>query len=112
MGGSNGGEGDVPLSVVADSTQSPPVLRVGGELDVATAPLLEDSAAALPGQPAAVVLDLTELSFLDSSGLTGIIRVHRRLAAHGGHVIVRGARPFVREILRVSGLDRVLTVES
>ena len=52
------------------------VLRLEGELDAATAPDLERSLTTLPSPGPVVVLDLHELSFLDSLGLNMLFRAH------------------------------------
>ena len=111
MSRSGGGEDDSALAVDADASASPAVLRLRGDLDLATAPALEAAGRDLPDTTDTVILDLAALTFVDSSGLTAIVRLHRLFSSRGGRVVIRRASPFVREILRVAGLDRVLTVE-
>ena len=111
MSRSAGGEDDRAFAVDTDATLSPPVLSLRGDLDLATAPDLEAAGRDLPGSPETVILDLAELAFVDSSGITAIVRLHRIFSTRGGQVVLRRPRPFVREILHVAGLDRVLTIE-
>ena len=58
-----------------------PALRVRGELDLATAPRLAEAAASqLSQQPQSLVVDLTDTTFLDSSGARELARIARRAA--------------------------------
>jgi anti-anti-sigma factor len=55
-----------------------PCLRVRGELDIATSPRLEQAVdAVLEVGPTALVVDLTETTFLDSSGARQLVRTAR-----------------------------------
>ncbi len=87
------------------------VVLVRGEIDIATAPALwEVLAEAIPGTHR-LVLDLGDTTFIDSTGLSIFVRALRRLRYDGGDLILRSLRPNVREVLRITGLDKVLTVE-
>ncbi|WP_448609382.1 STAS domain-containing protein [Geodermatophilus sp. URMC 60] len=58
-----------------------PALTVRGELDLATAPrLVEAAESQLSQQPQSLVVDLTETTFLDSSGARELARIARRAA--------------------------------
>lgn len=62
-------------------------IRVRGELDIASAPRLEQELRALGGS-ATVLLDLREVTFLDSSGLRAVIVGSREAADAGRRLIV------------------------
>lgn len=65
------------------------VLRVVGELDLATGPALEEAVdEALAAQAAGVAIDLTSTSFLDSSGARSLVLGSRRAAAAGARFFV------------------------
>jgi len=49
-----------------------------------------------------MVLDLAGVEYLDAAGLGMLIRCERRAAAHGGRLILTGARPKVRELMDLS----------
>ncbi len=72
-----------------------------GEIDKATAPLLRDCLTDLQGD---VVLDLTALEFLDSTGLGVLIGASRSLEESGGRLRVRAPQPQVRRVLDITGL--------
>lgn len=82
-----------------------------GELDLATAPELETQVlAAVRGGDRAVVLDLRELTFMDSTGVRTIIAAHQ-VAAETGHDL-RVVRPpresAVSRVIEISGIDEAL----
>lgn len=84
------------------------VLR--GELDLRGVGDLE-LALAQPGEGAKVCLDVTELEFIDSTGLATVIRGHQALEGSGGAMAVacRGEGS-VRRTFVTTGLTRLLTV--
>jgi anti-sigma B factor antagonist len=69
-----------PASVNTHSENGSPVVVVAGEIDMATAPMLErELTAAIDAGAAVVVLDLCAVTFFDSSGLRAAIIAHRDL---------------------------------
>jgi anti-anti-sigma factor len=57
-----------------------------------------------------LVVDLTEVTFCDSGGLSAFIDTHRRAAARGGWFRLAGAPSSVLMILRATNLDRYLSL--
>ena len=84
-------------------------LRVRGELDMASAP---DLAAALDvlvtSDHRVVVLDLTDLTFLDCAGMRPIRAARGALQKQGGTLVIRHPQPLVERALRIAGLGDVL----
>ncbi|WP_410809481.1 STAS domain-containing protein [Micromonospora sp. 067-2] len=84
-------------------------LRLAGELDLGTAPEL---AAAIDRLAEAgerhVLLDLTDLTFCDSTGMSVFVRGDNRASADGGWLRLTGAVGRVERVLRVTGLADVL----
>jgi anti-sigma B factor antagonist len=81
------------------------VVRVSGELDIATVPVLADVMRGLAPPCDRVVLDLSALTFIDSTGLTLAVTEYRRAARHGVELVVAGATDNVLHVLRLTGLD-------
>jgi anti-anti-sigma factor len=80
------------------------VVRVRGELDLATAPELDAVLnGAVAGAPE-TILDLAELAFVDMAGMRPV----RDAAARGRRVVVRHATRQARFLLEASGLARLL----
>jgi anti-anti-sigma factor len=76
-----------------------------GELDVATADELARTLdPVVSGGASLVVLDLSDVTFLDSSGLRTIVRSATSLEEGGGRLVVDGVSPAVARVLEVTGL--------
>lgn len=87
-------------------------LVVAGELDVASGPPLEHAVArVLDGQGEDFRLDLTALTFMDSTGARSLVRVHHRLEAIGRRLVLVSPTPPVRRVLELLGLDGLIAVE-
>ncbi|WP_338692838.1 STAS domain-containing protein [Streptomyces sp. Q6] len=82
------------------------LVRVRGELDLATAPHLEQALDPLRERPCE--LDLAEVGFADSTGVNLLLRLQRRAAAAGGSIRVLAVSGPVRRILDLSGVTSVL----
>jgi anti-sigma B factor antagonist len=87
------------------------VIAVSGELDLASSPQLEeelDRATASGAQ--LVVVDLRQLEFMDSTGLSVLIRAHRRAEEHGQRfALVRGSQQ-VQRLLSLTGVAERMTL--
>jgi anti-sigma B factor antagonist len=83
-----------------------------GDLDIATVgPLLEQWMAVIDEQqPRRFVFDMSAVTFLDSTGLAAIARVHNRQIQHGGDAAITKAPDRIVTVLRVTSMDRVLEV--
>ena len=84
-------------------------LRLDGELDLATAPLLEEALVDL-GSERDVHLDLALLTFLDSSGVHVIVALARSLDGSRSVVLVNPSTA-VRRCLEITGIDKHPAVE-
>jgi anti-sigma B factor antagonist len=95
-----------------DLSEGGVTVAVSGEVDLATAPLLWASIEPVLGnRPGVLVLDVTDLRFIDSSGLSVIVRAYRAMQGHGGKIVVRMPSAAVRQVLDIAGLDRLVTIE-
>jgi anti-sigma B factor antagonist len=76
-----------------------------GEIDLDTTPQLTEALDALIADGATlVVLDATNVTFLDSSGLRAIVNAGNRLEQAGGQLLIEGITGAVQRVLEVSGL--------
>lgn len=87
------------------------LIKVNGELDLSTAaPLWAVLESHLAAGRRFLRLDLSGVTFLDATALTGITRAHKELLARRGTLVVTGVRSLVGRVLRVTGMDQVLFV--
>jgi anti-sigma B factor antagonist len=101
------------FGAVASRSNGTAVVAVRGEVDLYTAPRLWEAIdAAMAGTPRELVIDLSGVTFLDSTGLNVLVQTHKRLRPISGSVIIRGAGGQVYKTLELTKLNKVLTVEA
>lgn len=86
------------------------VAKVSGELDLLTAPSFRaqvDEALAANGLRN-LILELSGLSFVDSSGLGAILGRYKVVTQLGGRMILAGPQPQVQRIFALSGLFKIM----
>ena len=89
------------------------VVTPRGELDVASAPRLTTGITRVLGETleaTSLVLDLGEVSFIDSSGVKVVIHARRLLRDREGQVVVCNAQPAVHRVLTLLGIGSLATV--
>lgn len=87
-------------------------LALAGELDLASARELEQIVAELCAADAKrVTLDLSGVTFIDSSGLRALLGSREICAAHGHELLLSGCTDYVRQLLELTGLDSVLSFD-
>jgi anti-sigma B factor antagonist len=88
------------------------VVEAYGELDIATAPRLEETLVTIGNPPVREVdLDLSAVSLVDAYAMRCIQRAARKLAARGCSLRITAVQPRVRAVLALVGFDRVVPVE-
>jgi anti-sigma B factor antagonist len=104
-------DGEVRLERVAAPGAGQVVVDLGGELDLAVAPdlraLLEDVAS--EGSQL-VVVDVTDVSFIDSTVLREILRAHHAITGAGGRLVIAGPQPGVERLLQLTGTTEVFAI--
>ena len=86
-------------------------IKVGGDIDIATAPrfakLLDDVAGAAPAE---IAIDLADLAFMDASGLTAMAGAAKRLPATSS-MTLRSPSALVERLLAITGLQGLIKVD-
>jgi anti-anti-sigma factor len=102
------------LRITAESAEGRDILHLDGELDPHTAPLLKQEVDRLAEAGSLhVVLDLSRLAFIDSSGLRVVISAHREMADRGGQLTLRSPSETAQRLLEITGLvDHITIVRS
>lgn len=80
-----------------------------GELDAYTVPQFREALAELSSSPR-LLIDLSEVPFMDSAGLGALIGGIRRAREAGGEVTVACSRPTLTRLLHTTGFDRIVPV--
>ena len=98
-------------ATVTDHRPDIAVLQLRGELDADTAIKLQDTLAALLERPVPrIVVDLTDLKFCDSVGLSAFITSKQVITARGGWLSFAGANPFLTQLMETVGLLRYFAI--
>ena len=81
------------------------LVAVRGDLDLHTAPELREALArAIDEGRSRLVIDLTETSYMDSSGLTALVVAHKRVRKRGGQLVVVNTDPSIGRTFEITGL--------
>jgi anti-sigma B factor antagonist len=86
------------------------VLSFRGELDIEARDSFESVVLAAIPTAQAVILDLGDLTFCDSSGLALFITATEKAAEEGTVLTFRNVHPTVERVFRITGLDQVLDI--
>ena len=88
------------------------VVHLAGELDVATAPVLENALAGVIEDQGnlAVQLELGEMVFIDSTGLSILADALRRLREKGGDLSLANIRPETLKVFDIVGFTRIFDI--
>jgi anti-sigma B factor antagonist len=96
---------DLDLSV--EDTESGHVIRVRGELDLASAPALADALKQSAGEGTLpVILDLAGVTFIDSSALRALVLAGRELSDNGRKLQIGPRSEMVARVLSMTSLDQ------
>jgi anti-sigma B factor antagonist len=98
-------------ATVTDHRSDVAVLHLSGELDADNAPQLYAALADLLERPVPrIVVDVAQLKFCDSVGLSTFITSKQVITARGGWMSFAGANPFLVQLLETVGLTRYFAV--
>ena len=87
------------------------VLEVGGEVDVYTAPKLREQLVELVGAGHYdIIVDMTKVEFLDSTGLGVLVGGLKRVRAHEGSLVLVCNQERIVKIFRITGLTKVFGI--
>jgi len=89
---------DFSLSVEQSGAET--VVRVTGEIDLATAPRLEECLLELDGRP--IALDFSAVTFMDASGISVLLATQQ--SAGGGAFTIRGVQPAQMRVFEITGV--------
>ncbi|HEV7828250.1 MAG TPA: STAS domain-containing protein [Pseudonocardiaceae bacterium] len=96
----------------ANSSGTARSVQLRGELDLNTAPRLEQLLDRLRCDGhRQVILDLSALEFLSAAGLTVFLRADQALCAVGGRLVLTWPTRMARRVLAITGLDTTLSIQ-
>jgi anti-sigma B factor antagonist len=99
----------VPIDFARSDQGDTTALRIGGTLDVLTAPTLAATIDLIVEERRPrVSVDLAGLDLIDSSGVAALVALYKRVRAVGGTVTVTGARDQPLAIFKLLRMDKVV----
>jgi anti-anti-sigma factor len=101
------------LSIESEREEGVPVIWLRGELDRLTADDLDAAVRELAskGSPM-LILDVSELEFIDSAGLRSLSRAHNLLLDADRELVVRRPSPSVMRLIELVGLSEILRIDT
>lgn len=99
------------LSYERNKKDSVMVLKVKGNLDAMTAPEIRQEIEKIVDENCLkVVVDLSDLQLIDSSGVGAIVSLFKRIRTKGGNVKIAGIQGQPKEIFRLLGLEKAFGI--
>ncbi|MFH0916018.1 MAG: STAS domain-containing protein [bacterium] len=98
------------LSIRTDVGEDAVVVHVGGDLDVYTAPRLKESLTQAIANGGRLVLDLSEVHFIDSTALGVLVNTQQQTQSTEGELRLVVDDPYLLKIFRITGFDGVFSI--
>jgi anti-sigma B factor antagonist len=98
----------VDLAIIEETSHEWTLVTLCGDLDVATAPHLRERLLVILDRltPTRLILDLSELEFIDSCGTAVLVSTERRARLLGCSFVLVAPRAPVARVLQICGLDQ------
>ena len=93
------------LTIQVRHEQGCAIVAVAGEIDISTVIPLRERLFEVAVSGAPLVVDLEQVSFIDSVGLATLVGAAKRAEAHGSSLQVACALPKIRQLVHLTGLD-------
>ena len=99
---------DVRIKLDLNEVSSIPVVTVMGEIDVCTAPEFKSAVnKAIFSGAQNLIVDLTDVSYMDSSGFGTLLGATKRIKPRGGSVNLVGCSEAIERMLKITRLDTI-----
>ena len=101
--------GSAPFTARVEPGPRATTIALGGELDMATAPILEEHLVrAEEDGVVAILIDLREVTFMDTTGLHAFLDARSRAEENGRKLLLVGAKEPVRRVFEATGHGSLL----
>jgi anti-anti-sigma factor len=100
------------MEIVESTAAGVKVAALKGRLDTATAPAVEGRLLVMLEGGAKVVADLAEVHYVSSAGLRVLLKAAKQAKATSGRFAVASPQAPVREVLEISGFDKILSIHA
>ena len=110
-GGAPSPNGDGLFSITSSRLERGILVALCGDVDIATAAIVEDELRRAEQSEDLVVLDLSQVSFMDSTGLRMVISADQRLRERGAALRILNVPPQVAKLFELVGVAGHLAIE-
>ena len=88
------------------------VITIEGEIDIYSAPDFKEKLYTIIGEGNRdVVLECSNLSYIDSTGLGILVGVLKRIKEQNHNIVIKNPRNTIRKLFKITGLDKVFIIE-
>jgi anti-sigma B factor antagonist len=101
-----------PLTIEVRHEQDYVIVTAAGEIDISTVARIRECLFDLVASGRPLVADLDKVSFIDSTGLAALVGTAKRATCCGGSLYAVCGRPKIRQLFRITGLDRRIPLAS
>jgi anti-sigma B factor antagonist len=102
---------EMPFEIIEDTAGQHPVISVRGEVDLVTAPQLHDVLlSAFSVDTPGGVVDLSDVTFLDSTGLSVLVTAQKHCRDNGGAIELVITSPSVLRVFEITGLAQHFSI--
>ena len=87
-------------------------LVLNGELDLASVSILQAQFKAMARMEDDLIVDMSGLEYIDSTGAKALLDAHRQLSRTGRRIVLAAVQPMARRIIDVMGLEQAIRIFS
>jgi anti-sigma B factor antagonist len=98
------------LSIVSEARDQARVVRIGGDLDVYTAPQLKATLEECGLGKQTLVLDLSKVHFIDSTALASLVSAQQRSRAADQEFFLVMEDPYLLKVFRITGFESLFSI--
>jgi anti-sigma B factor antagonist len=104
-------DADDDLEIASRQESGATVVTARGEVTVFSSPAMRESLRKIAeSQPSRVVLDLSGVRYIDSSGVATFVEAMQTIQRHKGKLVLAGLNPRVRGVFEIARLDSVFVM--
>ena len=88
------------------------VVDIRGEIDLSTVPVFKDALSAATEAGSHVIINMTDVTYMDSSGFGTLLSAKKRLRANGGSIHLVGCNDVIARMLHITRLNTIFSLHA
>lgn len=98
------------MEIGKEITERKMTLRLKGRLETSTAPKLEEIVENELDEIMQLTVNMAQVEYVSSAGLRVLLAAEKKMTAKGGTLTVEESVPAVRDVFKITGFDKILTL--